>query len=157
VFLTTQQSPTECYIQTVMININSHGHDKYLPILIKCCHFAFKCYCISKTIRCFWLTLYNVFNTWTYWFCIKQNGMNYMETKDPISLESVLRNPDMLVWVANFFHAICQLNASPTKKEAHSSEMLSPSTKCHNPDAQKKTSNIKHNYTTIFPQTSLTL
>jgi hypothetical protein len=46
VFLTTQQSPIECYIQTVMTNMNSHGHDMYLPILIKCCHFALKCYCI---------------------------------------------------------------------------------------------------------------
>jgi hypothetical protein len=37
-------------------------------------------------------------------------------------------------------------------KAARSSEMLlSTSTKCHNPDAHK-TSNIKHNYKTVFPQ-----
>jgi hypothetical protein len=79
-----------------------------------------------------------------------------METKDPNSLVSVLRKPDMLVRVANFFHTICPLNASPTKRKHHIPDtLLSLSTKYHNPDAQKKTSNIKHNYITIFPQKSL--
>ena len=101
-----------------MINMNSHAQDMYLPISIKCCHFALKRICISKTIRCFWLTLYKLCsNRWTYWFCIKHNGMSYMETKDPNSLYSDLRNPDILVWVASFFHTICPLSASPTKRK----------------------------------------
>jgi len=36
-----------------MIQMNSHGHEKYLLALIKFFHFAFKCHFISKTIRCF--------------------------------------------------------------------------------------------------------
>ena len=40
-----------------------------------------------------------------------------MEITNPNSLSSVLRNPDMLVWVANFFH--CPLSASPTKTKQH--------------------------------------
>jgi hypothetical protein len=35
-----------------MIQMNSHGHEKYPLVLIKFLHFAFKCHFISKTIRC---------------------------------------------------------------------------------------------------------
>ena len=41
-----------------MINMNSHGHGMYLPILIKLFHFALKCYFVSNTVRCVWLILY---------------------------------------------------------------------------------------------------
>ena len=50
---------TKCHIQTVMIQMNSHGHGMYLLLLIPFFHFALKCYVTSKTIRCFWCTMYS--------------------------------------------------------------------------------------------------
>jgi hypothetical protein len=38
--------------------MNFHGHGMYLIVLIKFFHFALKCYFISKSVRCFWRTLY---------------------------------------------------------------------------------------------------
>jgi hypothetical protein len=55
-------APTKCRIQTIMIQMNSHVHGMYLPVLIKFFHFALKCYLISKTVRGFWCTLYFIKN-----------------------------------------------------------------------------------------------
>ena len=55
---TTWWSSTKCNIQRVMIQINSQWRGMYLLVLIKCLHFALKCYFISKTVRCFWGALY---------------------------------------------------------------------------------------------------
>jgi hypothetical protein len=52
-----RHSTTKCCIQTIMINVNSHGHGMYLPMLIKFLSFSLKCYFISKTGECFRLTL----------------------------------------------------------------------------------------------------
>jgi len=55
----TWKSPTKCHIQTLLIQVNSHEHGMYLLLLIPFLHFALKCYVISKTIRCFWCTVYS--------------------------------------------------------------------------------------------------
>jgi hypothetical protein len=57
VYWKTWWSPTKCHIQTVMIQMNSHGHGMYLLVLITFFHFALKCYFISKTVMCFWRIL----------------------------------------------------------------------------------------------------
>jgi len=41
-----------------MINMISHGHGMYLPVLVKLFHFALKCYFFSNTVRCVWHILY---------------------------------------------------------------------------------------------------
>jgi uncharacterized protein with PQ loop repeat len=57
-YWTTWCSPTKFHIQAILINTVSHGQETYLPVLIIVFNFVLKCYFISKTFRCFWLTLY---------------------------------------------------------------------------------------------------
>jgi hypothetical protein len=64
VYWMTQWSLKKCHIQTVVINMNSHGNGIYLSVLIKYFPFPLKRYFISKTNRCFWLTLYNQYVKW---------------------------------------------------------------------------------------------
>jgi hypothetical protein len=42
----TWWSPTKCHIQTVMTEMNSHGHGMHLIVLVKFFHFALKSYFI---------------------------------------------------------------------------------------------------------------
>ena len=49
----------ECHIQTLMINMKSHRHGMYLPLLIKLFSLAVKCF-IPKTVRCLWCIVYNL-------------------------------------------------------------------------------------------------
>jgi hypothetical protein len=59
VYWTVWKSPTKFHIQTVMMQMNSHGQGIYMLLLKPFFHFALKCYVISKTIRCFWCTVYS--------------------------------------------------------------------------------------------------
>jgi len=52
-YWTTRWSPTKCYIQTVMININSNSPGVCLLVWIQFFHYALKCYFISKTVICY--------------------------------------------------------------------------------------------------------
>ena len=48
------------HIATGMINVHFYGYGMYLSVLITFFYFAFEHYFISKTVKCFWVTLYRV-------------------------------------------------------------------------------------------------
>ena len=58
VYWTTWWSPKKYHIQTIMIQMNSHGHGIYLLVLINFFQSALKCYFISKATRGYWHILY---------------------------------------------------------------------------------------------------
>jgi hypothetical protein len=71
----TWWSPTQFHIQTVMINMNSHAYQMYLPVLITFFHFSLKFYFISKHFMCFWFTLYTYKGLYNYeiTLCVAQS------------------------------------------------------------------------------------
>jgi hypothetical protein len=58
VFWTTRWSPWRCHIQTIMFKTNSWWKLKCIYFANIFFWFALKSYFISKTIRCFWCTLF---------------------------------------------------------------------------------------------------
>lgn len=46
------------HIPTGMINVHFYGYGMYLLVPIEFLYFALEHYFISKTIKCFWVTLY---------------------------------------------------------------------------------------------------
>ena len=46
VYWMTWWSTSKCHIQTIMTEMNSHGHGKHPIVLIKCFHFSLKCFFI---------------------------------------------------------------------------------------------------------------
>jgi hypothetical protein len=53
VYWTTWRAPTMCHIQTVMTQMNRHGHGMHPIVLIKFFHFALHSYFITKKCQVF--------------------------------------------------------------------------------------------------------